>query len=103
MSIGYADGVSRSLSGKISGIVGGALVPQVGAIAMDQMVFDITELKGQIRITLLLIDELKRFSEQILSCKTSLVGEIFEKKEQSKSGKVKTSTSESNNLIFFLS
>ena len=43
VSIGYADGVSRSLSGKISAIVGGELVPQIGAIAMDQMVFDITE------------------------------------------------------------
>ena len=43
VSIGYADGVSRSLSGKISAIVGGTLVPQVGAIAMDQMVFDITD------------------------------------------------------------
>ena len=67
------------------------------------MVFDIIELKEQIRITLFFIDELKRLSELILSCKTSLVGEIFEKKEQSKSGKVKTSTSKSNNLIFFLS
>ena len=41
-AIGYADGVSRALSGKISAIVDGVLVPQVGAIAMDQMVFDIT-------------------------------------------------------------
>nr|AJW30835.1 Alanine racemase [Prochlorococcus marinus str. P0903-H212] len=42
-AIGYADGVSRALSGKISASIGGVLVPQVGAIAMDQMVFDITE------------------------------------------------------------
>ena len=49
VSIGYADGVSRSLSGKISAIVGGELVPQVGAIAMDQMVFDITG-KSNIKI-----------------------------------------------------
>ncbi len=43
VAIGYADGVSRCLSGKISASIDGALVPQVGAIAMDQMVFDITD------------------------------------------------------------
>ena len=43
VAIGYADGVSRALSGKISALIDGVLVPQVGAIAMDQMVFDITD------------------------------------------------------------
>ena len=43
VAIGYADGVSRALSGKISAAIDGILVPQVGAIAMDQMVFDITD------------------------------------------------------------
>ncbi len=43
VAIGYADGVSRNLSGKISASIDGVLVPQVGAIAMDQMVFDITD------------------------------------------------------------
>ena len=43
VAIGYADGVSRTLSGQISALVDGVLVPQVGAIAMDQMVFDITD------------------------------------------------------------
>ena len=43
VAIGYADGVSRSLSGKISASIDGVLVPQVGAIAMDQMVFDVTD------------------------------------------------------------
>ena len=49
VAMGYADGVSRALSGKISGSIDGVLVPQVGAIAMDQMVFDITE-KPDIKI-----------------------------------------------------
>ena len=49
VAIGYADGVSRSLSGKISASIDGLLVPQVGAIAMDQMVFDITD-KPDIKI-----------------------------------------------------
>ena len=43
VAIGYADGVSRNLSGKIFASIEGFLVPQVGAIAMDQMVFDITD------------------------------------------------------------
>ena len=43
VGIGYADGVSRTLSGKIFASIDGVLVPQVGAIAMDQMVFDITD------------------------------------------------------------
>ena len=49
VAIGYADGVSRNLSGKISASIDGVLVPQVGAIAMDQMVFDITD-KPDIKI-----------------------------------------------------
>ena len=49
VAIGYADGVSRALSGKISASIDGVLVPQVGAIAMDQMVFDITD-KPDIKI-----------------------------------------------------
>ena len=43
LAIGYADGVSRVLSGKISASIDGVLVPQVGAITMDQMIIDITE------------------------------------------------------------
>mgnify|MGYP001441293085 CR=1 FL=1 len=43
IGIGYADGISRSLSGKISVIVNGKLIPQVGAITMDQMIVDITD------------------------------------------------------------
>ena len=43
VAIGYADGINRNLSGKISASIDGVLVPQAGAIAMDQMVFDITD------------------------------------------------------------
>jgi len=49
LAIGYADGVSKTLSGKISASIDGVLVPQVGAIAMDQMVFDITS-KPEIKV-----------------------------------------------------
>jgi alanine racemase len=42
LSIGYADGVPRNLSGKINVIHNNKLYPQVGAITMDQMMVDIT-------------------------------------------------------------
>jgi len=57
--LGYADGISRSLSGKIQGSINGHLVKQIGRITMDQMMFDITGLdanKGDI-ITILGEDE----------------------------------------------
>lgn len=41
--IGYADGVSRDLSNRIEGLLLGHVVPQVGRISMDQMLFDITD------------------------------------------------------------
>ena len=43
VAIGYADGVSRSLSGKIGVLCNGKSSPQVGSIAMDQLVIDITD------------------------------------------------------------
>ena len=42
LSIGYADGVLRNLSGKIKAIHNSKLYPQVGSITMDQMMVDIT-------------------------------------------------------------
>ncbi len=42
LSIGYADGIIRNLSGKISFIHNKKLYPQVGSITMDQMMVDIT-------------------------------------------------------------
>jgi len=44
--IGYADGVSRGLSGKIYGLLHGKKVPQIGNITMDQMMFDITDVNA---------------------------------------------------------
>ncbi|MEL6493609.1 MAG: alanine racemase [Cyanobacteria bacterium J06623_7] len=37
VGIGYADGVPRNLSNHLQAIVGGQLVPQIGAITMDQL------------------------------------------------------------------
>ncbi len=46
VAIGYADGINRSLSGKMSVICNGQLFPQVGAITMDQLLIDITNSTG---------------------------------------------------------
>ena len=56
LSIGYADGVPRSLSGKINAIHNNKLYPQVGSITMDQMMVDITD-SNEIKIgcTMLLL------------------------------------------------
>ena len=55
--IGYADGVSRGLSNKISGVLNGHRVPQVGNITMDQMMFDITGIEAEIGDVITLLDE----------------------------------------------
>jgi len=49
LSIGYADGVPRNLSGKINVIHNNKLYPQVGSITMDQMMVDITD-SNEIRV-----------------------------------------------------
>jgi alanine racemase len=43
--VGYGDGVDRGLSNKMKGILHGQVVPQVGIISMDQMLFDITDVQ----------------------------------------------------------
>jgi len=55
--IGYADGVQRSLSNKISGILNDKKIPQIGNITMDQMIFDITDVEAQVGDVITLLDE----------------------------------------------
>lgn len=42
IGIGYADGVPRNLSNKMQVLIRGQLIPQVGAITMDQMMLDVS-------------------------------------------------------------
>lgn len=44
--LGYADGYSRSLSGKASAYIGGIRVPLVGRVCMDQLMLDVTHLES---------------------------------------------------------
>jgi len=43
VGIGYADGVTRALSGRMKVLINSRLLPQVGAITMDQLVVDATD------------------------------------------------------------
>lgn len=42
VGIGYADGVPRNLSNKMTVLIRGQRVPQIGAITMDQLVLDVS-------------------------------------------------------------
>lgn len=44
--IGYADGVSRILTGRAKMIAGDKIVPVIGRICMDYCMIDVTDLKG---------------------------------------------------------
>ena len=55
--LGYADGVPRGLSNKISGNLNGKDVLQVGNITMDQMMFDITGVNAKPGDIITLLDE----------------------------------------------
>ena len=55
--VGYADGVPRALSNKISGKLNGQKVMQIGNITMDQMMFDITDVDAECGDVITLLDE----------------------------------------------
>ncbi len=61
--LGYADGVPRGLSNKITGKLNGKEVPQVGNITMDQMMFDVTGVECTTGDVITLLDETKSIDE----------------------------------------
>lgn len=44
VGVGYADGIPRNLSNKMQVLIRGKLVPQVGAVTMDQLMLDVSEI-----------------------------------------------------------
>ncbi len=44
VGIGYADGIPRHLSNKMSVLIRGEQVPQIGAITMDQLMLDVSKI-----------------------------------------------------------
>ena len=61
--LGYADGIPRGLSNKITGRLNGIEVPQVGNITMDQMMFDVTGVDCKTGDIITLLDEKKSIDE----------------------------------------
>jgi alanine racemase len=61
--LGYADGIPRGLSNKITGKLNGVEVPQVGNITMDQMMFDVTGVDCKTGDIITLLDEEKSIDE----------------------------------------
>jgi alanine racemase len=43
VGIGYADGIPRNLSNRMSALIRGQRVPQIGAITMDQIMLDVSQ------------------------------------------------------------
>lgn len=65
VGIGYADGVPRNLSNRLQVLLRGQLVPQIGAITMDQLMLDVStipDLQVGETITLLGCDSEKQLS-----------------------------------------
>lgn len=50
LPVGYGDGLSRNLSGRIDVLIHGARCPQVGRITMDMSLVDVTALRGQVEL-----------------------------------------------------
>ncbi|MBE9187707.1 alanine racemase [Microcoleus sp. LEGE 07076] len=44
VGIGYADGIPRNLSNKMQVLFKGKFVPQIGAVTMDQLMLDVTDI-----------------------------------------------------------
>jgi alanine racemase len=45
VGIGYADGVPRNLSNRLQVLIRGQLIPQIGAITMDQLMLDVSSIR----------------------------------------------------------
>ena len=50
LPLGYADGLHRLMSNKIEACFQGEFIKQVGTITMDQVMFDLTDLKADINV-----------------------------------------------------
>jgi alanine racemase len=44
VGVGYADGIPRNLSNKMQALIRGKIVQQVGAVTMDQLMLDVTDI-----------------------------------------------------------
>ena len=55
--IGYADGIARNLSGKITASLNGKTINQIGRITMDQIMFDVSDVDCSVGDVMVLLGE----------------------------------------------
>jgi len=55
--IGYADGIARNLSGKITAFLNGKIIHQIGRITMDQIMFDVSDTDCSVGDVMVLLGE----------------------------------------------
>ena len=55
--IGYADGIDRKLSGRISAFLNGKEIKQIGRITMDQIMFDVSNVDCSVGDVIVLLGE----------------------------------------------
>ena len=60
ITVGYADGIHRTATGKLQVLVNGQNAPVVGRICMDQCMVDITDINGDVAV----YDEVVIYGEQ---------------------------------------
>ncbi|MDF2653575.1 MAG: amino acid racemase [Bacillota bacterium] len=81
VSIGYADGYPRSLSGKGFALIHGTRVPVIGRICMDQLMIDVTGIPEVLRgdiVTLIGKDDNEEItSEQIAEAAGTITNELL--------------------------
>lgn len=76
IKIGYADGISRSLSNKIKVTVNGIKCNQVGNICMDMMMIDVSNVDAKISDEVVLWDYTNNLKE-IAKCSNKIVYEVI--------------------------
>ena len=59
--IGYADGIARNLSGKISATLNNKKIKQIGRVTMDQIMFDISDVDCSVGDIITLLGEENEF------------------------------------------
>lgn len=55
--IGYADGIARNLSGKVTAVLNGKEIKQIGRITMDQIMFDVDNVDCSVGDVITLLGE----------------------------------------------
>lgn len=76
LAVGYADGIPRSLSGKGEVLLSGQRAPMIGGVCMDQLMVDVTDIRGVKRgdiATLIGLDGAEEISAMDVSAKAGTI------------------------------